>query len=97
MRNLIAQPLRSLNTIQLLVSANLKHLIVNVNSWHIAKMIRWSHAKAQSQNLNRHNNHFFKQELTEEQRIINDSVLSVTSCSILPFLICISLRLRAFA
>src|SRR4051794_15672443 len=34
-RNLIAQTLSSLNAIQLLLSANLERLVVNVNSWHL--------------------------------------------------------------
>ena len=36
MRNLHAHALRSLNAIQLLLSAKLERLVVNVNSWHDA-------------------------------------------------------------
>jgi hypothetical protein len=46
MRNLIAQPLSSLNTIQLLVSAELKRFTIYVNSWHDAKRSELSLAKA---------------------------------------------------
>src|SRR4051812_41108534 len=38
-RNLVVHALRSLNAIQLLISADLERLIVYVNSWHISNRV----------------------------------------------------------